>query len=269
MNICSALLLFAVLILPITAYTEDIFNFPNSIGADPALTRVDEVRTWDPDNMYEHVNGEAELLKRYGATGLTFVSYENDKGDYFSIDVLDMGKPINAYGLYRLYAGCDGTEYSFLEATVLADEYAPHALLGRYFFRFNVDISDDTGAGKELVDDFLKTFISSVSEQPPLPPTLELLTQKALQPCEVNYHPEHVDYDLESGPGFTWIGPDEQTYFITILRSPNEAELHADSLKNGGIKTLRVRDNAVIWQKVDGQRATAYMEEILKEVIEE
>ncbi|MGI9535665.1 MAG: DUF6599 family protein, partial [Desulfocapsaceae bacterium] len=217
MNIYSALLLFAALSFHLTAYAADTFNFPDSIGSDSALTRMDDVRTWDPDNMYEHVNGEAELLKRYGAIGLAFVSYENNKGDYLSIDVLDMQKPINAYGLYRLYAGCDGSEHSFSEATVLADEYAPHALFGRYFFRFNVDIGEDTAGGEELVDDFLKQFISSASDQPPLPLPLAILQQKALQPCEVNYHPEHVDYDLESGPGYTWVGPDQQSYFITIL----------------------------------------------------
>jgi len=269
MNICWAILLFAALSLPITAYAGDILNFPDTVGAAPALTRVDDVQTWDPDNMFEHVNGEAELLKRYGATSLTFVSYENENGDYFSIDVLDMRKPINAYGLYRLYAGCDGTEYGFLEASVLSDEYAPHALFGPYFFRFNVDISDDTGEGKGFVDDFLKKFIGNSPEQPPLPPALEILKQKALQPCEVNYHPEHVDYDVESGPGYTWIGPDQQTYLIAILASPEEAEFHAGSLKNRGLKTLLVVDNAVIWPKVDGKMTTAYMEEILKEVVEE
>ncbi len=218
--------------------------------------------------MYEHVNGEAELLKRYGAASLTFAAYENENGDYFAIDVLDLQEPINAYGLYRLYAGCDGTEYSVLEATVLADEYAPHALWGPYFFRFNVDISGDSGGGKELVDDFLKNFISSLPDHPPLPSTLELLQQEARQPCEVNYHPEHVDYDLESGPGYTWTGPDEQTYFIAVLRSPDEAKRHADLLKNRGLQTLLVLNNAIIWQKVDEKRPTAYMEEILKEVIE-
>lgn len=268
MNIFSVLLLVTALSIPFAALAENIPNLPESIGSAPALTRVEDVRTWDPENMYEHVNGEAELLKRYGATSLAFAAYENEAGDYFAIDILDMQEPINAYGLYRLYAGCDGTEYSFLEATVLADEYAPHALLGPYFFRFNVDISGDSGGGKELVDDFLKIFISSLSDKPSLPSTLEILKQKALQPCEVNYHPEHVDYDLESGPGYTWTGPDGQTYSLAVLRSPGEAKRQADLLNSRGLQTILVRNNAIIWQKADEKRPTAYLEEILKEVID-
>ena len=267
MNIYCTILLFAALSFPITAYAADILNFPDAVGSDSALTRVAVVQSWSPDNMFEHVNGEAELLKRFGAASLTFVSYENDIGDYFSIDVLDMRQPINAYGLYRLYTGCDGTEYELLGATVLSDEYAPQALRGRYYLRFNVDITGDTDRGKELVDDFLHKFISDVAEQPALPSVLEKIQQKALQPCEVNYHPEHVDYDLESGPGYTWIGPDQQSYFLTFLPSVNEAEFHAESLKNRGLTTALVMENAVIWQKNDGNRATAYMEEILTEVI--
>jgi hypothetical protein len=267
MKFSIAALFFAALSVPVSSPAADAFNLPEAIGPDPTLSRIDGVQTWDPDTMYEHVNGEAELLKRYGAVSLTFVSYENDNGDYLGIDLLDLGKPINAYGLYRLYAGCDGTEYNFSEATVLADEYAPHAVFGPYFFRFNVDLGEDAGGGKELVDDFLKQFIINLPEQPPLPATLSILQQKALQPCEVNYHPEQVDYDLESGPGYTWIGPDEQHYFITVLSSQDEAERQADILKNKGVKTLLTRGNAVVWQKNDGNGSTAYMAQTLQDVV--
>src|SRR5210317_127843 len=105
MNIRSVLLLVTALSIPFAALAENIPNLPKSIGSAPALTRVEDVRTWESENMYEHVNGEAELLKRYGATSLTFAAYENEAEDYFAIDILDMQEPINAYGLYRLYAG--------------------------------------------------------------------------------------------------------------------------------------------------------------------
>ena len=84
----------------------------------------------------------------------------------------------------------------------------------------------------------------------------------------MNYHPEHVDYDLESGPGYTWTGPDGQTYSLAVLRSPDEAKSHAGLLKSRGLQTILVRNNAIIWQKADEKRSTAYMEEILKEVID-
>ncbi len=217
--------------------------------------------------MYEHVNGEAELLKRYGAISLSFVAYENDSGDYFSVDLLDLEKTINAYGLYRLYTGCDAAENSVSEAIVLADDYAPHAVYGPYFLRFNVDVSDQTD-GQQLVDDFLKKFIGSAPDQPPLPPILAALQEQALQPCEVNYHPEQVDYDLESGPGYTWIGPDKKRYFMAVLASPDEAQRQADSLKNKGIKTLLIAENTVIWQKNDANGSIAYMEQTAQRVVE-
>ena len=266
MKIFRAVLLFAVLLAPAASPAIDTSSLPESLGSDPALTRIDDVQSWDPDTMYEHVNGEAELLKRYGAISLSFVAYENDSGDYFSVDLLDLGKPINAYGLYRLYGGCDAAEYSVSEALVLADDYAPHALYGPYFLRFNVDVSDQTD-GEKLVDDFLKQFIGSAPDQPPLPPTLAALQEQALHPCEVNYHPEQVDYDLESGPGYAWIGPDKQHYFMAVLASLDEAQGQAGSLKSKGVKTLLIEENTVIWQKNDGNGSTAYMEQTAQRVV--
>lgn len=79
---------------------------PDSIGMKAVLTMVEEVKTWNPDNMYEHVNGEDELLKRYGVVSLAYAAYENESGGYLSADILDLGAAVNAYGLYNLYAGC-------------------------------------------------------------------------------------------------------------------------------------------------------------------
>ena len=71
---------------------------------------------------------------------MTYTSYEGEGEAYLSSEILDLGKPINAYGLYRLYAGCDGEEYSFSNTTVLFDEFTSHAILGRHFIRINVDL---------------------------------------------------------------------------------------------------------------------------------
>ena len=110
MKILSVSILFALLAVPSGGYSFDSAALPDSLGSDPVLARSAEIQTWKPKHMFEHVNGEAELLIRYGAVSLTFVSYEHESGDYLSVDLLDLGEPINAYGLYRLYTGCDGEE---------------------------------------------------------------------------------------------------------------------------------------------------------------
>ena len=264
MNILVKFILFAILTIPSASYSFNITAFPKLMGADPALTRIDKIQTWTPKTMFEHVNGEAELLKRYGAVSLTFVSYENGSGDYVSVDILDLGRPINAYGLYRLYAGCDGQEYNISDATVLADEYSPYALLGQYFLKINIDISSNADRGSVLVNDFLVHFSNHLPEQSAVPSTLKFLKMNARTPCEVNYHPEHIDYDLESGPGYSWVGRDGNTYFVTILDSQDNAENYSKSMKDKGTVSVLFWQNVVIWQKTEEDGSTDYMKEIIK-----
>ena len=264
MKILASFILLSILTVPSLSFSFDISAFPKLIGNDTALARTDEIFTWNPDNMFEHVNGEAELLKRFGVVSLTFVSYESDDGDYVSIDMFDLGIPINAYGLYRLYAGCDGQEYTVLNATVLFDEYTQYVLLGQYFLRINLDISNDAAAGNDLVNEFLKHLSNNFDQQFVLPSTLTFLKRIAITPCEVNYHPEHIDYEVESGPGYSWIGQDGNTYFLATLDSQTSAKNYVGSLKDKGIIAILNRQNVVIWKKNDGEGTTDYMQEILK-----
>jgi hypothetical protein len=123
MRAFSVLPLLAVLLCPVIGFTAEPPTLPDSFGSNSTLAMIAEPKSWTPDNMYEHVNGEAELLKRYGAVLLVYASYENDKGAYLSVDILDMGVPVNAFGLYSLYAGCDGDEYSASGSTVLSGDF--------------------------------------------------------------------------------------------------------------------------------------------------
>jgi hypothetical protein len=224
------------------------------------------MQTWTPDNMYEHVNGEAELLIRYGARGLGFAAYENEAGDYVSVDLLDLGESINAYGLYRLYAGCDGEELQISGATVLADEFTQYGFYGRYFLRINLDTSD-TADVRVLMEEFLSHFTSQVPEPSPLPPVLAVLQESADKPCEVNYHPEHIDYDLETGPGYSWVGNDGASYAAIVLDSEERAAAQASALTQKGIANLLLLKNSVLWNKADAGEPTDYMKQTIGQIV--
>ena len=263
------LLLFSLaLLFPVSESSADTHPLPDSFGSRPILTRVDEIRTWAPDDMYEHVNGEAELLKRYGALSLAYTSYEGEGGAYLSSEILDLSESINAYGLYRLYAGCDGEEYGFSGATVLSGDFTSHAIIGRYFLRINVDIDGTSEKVRLLVDEFLFEFSKTLPSPEPLPAILERLKEIARKPCEVDYHPEHMDYDLEAGPGYTWIGGDEKTYYMSLLTSQDEAETYATGLRNKDVPTVYTWKNTVIWQKEKSEQSESYHKEVLKKIVE-
>ncbi len=269
MRIFPFIFLAVTLLFPLAGSAADILALPDSIGVNPVLTRVDGPTLWNPDTMYEHVNGEAELLKRYGAVSLTYAAYESVGGDYLSADILDMGASLNAFGLYSLYAGCDGDEYNAYGATVLSGDFTYYVMLDRYFMRIDFDLSGDSEEGKKLVDDFLSTLQRVLPRSQPLPETVGLLKKIAGQPCEVGYHPEHLDYDLETGPGFLWTGPDDEKYFLRFLESPDEAEHYAAALRKKGVLTVLSRGNAVSWSHLPAEETTSYLNDVLRTVKEQ
>ena len=268
MNSLAAIIFLAIVSFAPICNAFKITTFPESIGTNPSLSRSDEMKAWGPENMFEHVNGEAELLIRYGAVSLTFLSYENESADYVGVDIIDLGKPINAYGLFRLYAGCDGEEYTISDTIVLADEYTPHAVWGQYFFRINIDTSRNLEIGPVLVKDFIDYFTTQGTEKAGLPATLMVLKEKARAPCEVGYHPEHIDYDVESGPGYSFVGKNGITYYLTHYETKEYSERAARVLEEKGIQNVLFNKNSVIWTKPHEVGSSQYMNEIL-EVLDE
>lgn len=263
------LLSFFLIVLLLSAHgaAADMLVLPGSFKAG-AMVRVEGPKTWTFETMYEHVNGEAELLKRYGAIELAYATYEGSNGDYLSTDILDMGAPVNAFGLYSLYAGCDGDEYSTSGATVLSGDFTSYAIFDRYFMRIDFEAKGGKEAGKSLVDKFLSDLADALPAAEPLPLAVRHLKKLARKPCEVGYHPEHVDYDLETGPGYTWTGPDGGTYYIHLLASDGDAEAHAANLRMAGAPTVLVLGSMVSWTRTGTEKAATYLKEVLRKVEE-
>lgn len=63
-----------------------------------------KIETYTADNLYEKIDGRAELYISYDVAGLICTSYKpgGSKGDELFIDVFvyDMGNPLNAFGIY-------------------------------------------------------------------------------------------------------------------------------------------------------------------------
>lgn len=260
-----------ILILPVLL----LFTYGIAVGMPvlPAsfnggtMVRVEEPKTWTSDTMYEHVNGEAELLKRYGAVELVYAFYENQGDGYLSVDILDMGAPENAFGLYSLYAGCDGDEYKVSGATVLAGDFTSYAIFGRYFMRIDFEARGSKEGGRSLVSSFLSEFADALPAPEQLPPIVKHLKKLAGRPCETGFHPEHVDYDLETGPGYIWVGPKGENYVLQTLSSPDDAMVHKTTLLKKGVPTVLVLESVVVWTKAGTEEARSYLDKVLSEAV--
>lgn len=61
-----------------------------------------EPRTFTPGNLYEYINGAADLFLAYGFCSLAAGSYlpGGDEARSITVDVYDMGEPLHAYGIW-------------------------------------------------------------------------------------------------------------------------------------------------------------------------
>ena len=102
-----------------------------------------ELDHYTPDNLYEYIDGEAELYRDYGflrAVSAYFYRPDNDL-QAFTADVYDMGTALNAFGIYTRYSrpelqyGNIGTEAMISTANIRFYQ-------DRYFVQLNVSVLD-------------------------------------------------------------------------------------------------------------------------------
>ena len=62
---------------------------------------------WDGDpqyfyseNLYEYINGSADLYNSYGFQELVTINYAANEDQYVILDIYDMGTSLNAFGIF-------------------------------------------------------------------------------------------------------------------------------------------------------------------------
>jgi hypothetical protein len=72
--------------------------------APEGWTIYDQVGQFTADNLYERINGRAELYLAYDVVSLTTATFEDktDIGRFIELSVFDMGNPTNAFGIFSV-----------------------------------------------------------------------------------------------------------------------------------------------------------------------
>ncbi len=67
-------------------------------------TLYDQVDLFTAENLYERINGRAELYLAYNVVNMATVTYEDktDSGRFVELSVFDMGDPTNAFGIFSV-----------------------------------------------------------------------------------------------------------------------------------------------------------------------
>jgi hypothetical protein len=141
------------------------FKFPEIKG----WKQSGEIQTFIPKNLYEYINGDADLYIMYDFQELKVVEYLNEKKASVIVDVYRHKTPIHAFGIYSqerlgnaniIDIGAQG----YIEKNVL------NFVSGPYYLKLN---SYNTGAeDEEILLNFAKKVSENLGEKGRLPSIL-------------------------------------------------------------------------------------------------
>lgn len=129
-------------------------------------------------DLYEYIDGGAEAFVGYDFVELAHAVYQ--KGDAeITVDVYDMGRPENAFGIY---AGESSPDYSFI--SIGAEGYQGDLLINFFHDRYYVKLSafSDRQKGPALLEPFARSISSAIGTTASLPKPLLLFPAANLIP---------------------------------------------------------------------------------------
>ena len=187
---------------------EGLSGFPQIDG----WTQAGEVLTYDADNLWEYINGAAELFVEFGVQDCR--TADLTAGDVtVTVDIYEMGTPLNAFGVYDREGPEESLSVPGAVAGAVSPPYQVLLLKGSTYVKVNTFEGELTEAsGMEL----LEALAQSLPGETTLPPELALLPQAGKVPGTEGYKPLaflgraelsdclYAEYALEDGD--SWQG---------------------------------------------------------------
>jgi hypothetical protein len=154
-------------------------GMPGPAGWAPA----GEVAIFTSDNLWEHINGAADLFLSFGFQQL-WVREIGKGGIVVAIEVYDMGSPLNAFGIFRSEKSGSAETLAIGAEAVISAPYQCQLLLDRFYLKVEAIEGDiDAATGREL----LESLVASMPVPAGLPPELGGLPEAGRVPGSERY----------------------------------------------------------------------------------
>lgn len=115
-------------------------------------TQVGDMLQYDADNLWEYIDGAAELFVAYDVQ--TCRTADLTSGDVtVTVDLYDMGTPLNAFGVYKRESSGDGVQLAGAVEAVISPPYQALLLKGATYVKVNAVAGELTEAsGRDLLE---------------------------------------------------------------------------------------------------------------------
>jgi hypothetical protein len=158
-------LVLVILVLTVSSPAAQNLQFPDIPGWKPS----GDIQTFGPKNLYEHINGAADLYLASDFEELKVAEYVNDKKASVIVEVYRHRTPRDAFGIYSQERLPDGNflkigDQGYIDKDIL------NFVHGTYYVKLN---SFNTGAeNRELLQAMAKKVAVNLGKQGGLPDIL-------------------------------------------------------------------------------------------------
>lgn len=142
-----------ILLIPLA-----IVAFPGCSGHDFVFPEVEgwmqegEVSVYDAESLWEYINGAAELFVDYGVETCRTADLSSDDVTV-SVDLYDMGSPLNAFGIFNLESSGVGEIFPGAVEAVIFAPYQALLIKGSIYVKVDVFEGElNNSIGKELLN---------------------------------------------------------------------------------------------------------------------
>jgi hypothetical protein len=182
-----------IIFLCLTTTAEVAMAFPNEdfhsiLPAEVGgWKKAEPPETYDRTNLYDYIDGGAELYISYNFQNLLAVRYKGEDDEEIVIDIFDMGNSYNAFGVFSHGREREdglvgqGSEYGGGLLTFWKDRYY-----------ISIMAYPETAKKKELVLELGQKLAGAIPEEGALPPVLAFLPEENLVPDSIRYFHHYI-----------------------------------------------------------------------------
>ena len=189
---------------------------------------------YGPDNLYEYMDGAADIFVLYGIHQLLHVDLRAKSAD-ISVDVFDMGSADSAFGMYAAERSSDS---HFI--AIGAEGYQYEGMLNFLQDRYYVKLLGFGDGADAILDTFAKALSARIGTNPALPALLSELPKDNRKPHSEQYMPADPLGHAFLGPAYMVAytsGDQESKLFVTVARDEADAQQRLKQLEQHFTKT--------------------------------
>ncbi len=144
---------------------------------------------YSPDNLFEYINGNAELFISYDFRNLITLTYNKDESTEITVDIFDMGNPANAYGVF---SHSRENEDKFISDEIESEYGGGLLTFWKGKFYISILVYPETEGRKEIVKIISKMISNLIPGDNTKPSILSLLPAENLSPFSIRYFHHHI-----------------------------------------------------------------------------